>query len=352
MVLVLGVSAGASGARAILAHSDQAHQDPIDQCVQVRRPGADVGEPVCRSIRAMETAARQRGELITAAAVSYRTEAQADAIRDAIDASRLAPVRLVWEPVAQLRYLRFTGRLPKSGTVILYDLGSSGLTLTLSDCETGVALRSRRSAILGGDECDGMLQRRLAHASIAADLATSRRYKEELTAQRVVTAEDAATGNRIVLTRTDLADMETAGIHHSASFIRQLVDETGSKPEAIVLLGGCARSPFIQNWLERSLNIPVITEEQPESVSARGALLLAGDRPARVVRAARAIGSAAPVAKPTSRRKLLAALAVTGVLAGTAAGLILTNQDSNDPSTGETTPTPVEVAGIPSTSFP
>lgn len=352
MVLVLGVSAGASGARAILAHSDQAHQDPIDHWVQPRRPGGDVGDAVCASIRAMESAASARGELITATAVSYRTEAHADSVREAVNTSYRDPVRLVWEPAAQLRYLRFTGRLPKSGTVILYDLGSSGLTLTLSDCESGVALRSRRSELLGGDEGDALLQRRLTRAGITADLPTSRHYKEQLGIHRIVTAEDDASGHRIVLTRNDLAELETAGIHHSTSYIRQLVEETGSKPEAIVLLGGCARSPFIQNWLEQSLDIPVITQAQPEFVSARGALLLAGDRPARVIRAARQAGSAAPTARPTSRRKLLAALAVTGVLAGTAGGLILTSQDSAESSTDGNTPTPVEVAGVPSQPFP
>lgn len=166
MVLVfLGVSAGARGARAILSHSDQPHQAPIDCCAVRRRPGGGVGEPAATAIVAMRAAASDRGELITAVAVTYRSDVQAEEIRASVDTSGGTPTHLVREPTAQRRYLRFAGRLPKCGTIILYDLGSSGLTLTLADCVSGAVIRTRRSTVLGVDEHDAQLQRRLPMAA-------------------------------------------------------------------------------------------------------------------------------------------------------------------------------------------
>ncbi|MFH5208021.1 Hsp70 family protein [Antrihabitans spumae] len=349
MVVVLGVSAGASGARAILSHADQPHQRPIDQCVVARRPGADVGEAVAVAIDAMRAAAFERGELIAAVAITHRSDIQADAIRAALRSDR-TPTVLVKESAAQLRYLRFTGRLPKFGTVVLYDLGSSGLTLTLADCASGTALRTRRSTVLGGDEYDAQVHRKLVSAGVDVDLPTSRRYKETLSAERIVTVEDPTSSQRTVLTRSDLAQLQMAGVQHSASFIRHLIEETGETPEAVVLLGGCTHNPLIADRLEATLNIPVIVENEPEEVSARGAVVLAGDRPTRVVRVARAIGAAAPEAKAASRRKLLSACAVAVVLVATITGVMLTKEDSGS-AEQLPAPAPMEVAGVPTDPF-
>lgn len=349
-MLVLGVSAGSGGARAVLAHSDQPHQMPIDYCTITRRPGAGVGEPVAEAITAIQTRAATRGELITAIAVTHRSDVHAEEIRTSIDTAGCTPTRLVKETTAQLRYLRFTGQLPKIGTVVLYDLGSSGLTLTHADCGSGDAIRSRRSAVLGGDEYNSQLQRHLAHNSVKVDLQTSVQHKEALSSERVVTVEDPSTGSRVVLTRNDIADLQTPGVHHSASFVKHLIDESGTTPEAVLLLGGCANNPQLQDWLEPNLPIPVVVAQEPALVSARGAVLLAGDRPARVVRVVRAISAAAPEATSTSRRKLLAAFAVTAILVATITGLMLSHEDSDEPTTGGP-PTPMEIAGIPKDPF-
>ncbi|MBJ8348117.1 hypothetical protein [Antrihabitans sp. YC2-6] len=342
MVLVLGVSSGASGARAILAHSDQPHRTPIDRCVVPRRPGACVGEPVRWAIETMCKAAVQRGELITAIAVTYRSEVHADAIRATGITQGPTPTILVKESTAQLRYLRFIGELPKSGSVVLYDLGSSGLTITLADCVSGTVLRSRRSTVLGGDEYDGQVQRRLAHSGIHADTATCRGYKESLSAKKVATVSNKGGGNRIVLTRNDLAILQQPGIHHSVSFVRQLMDDATTPPEAIELLGGPAHNPLVKDWLESSLRIPVLVERDPELVSARGAVVLADEGPARLIRASRGL----PRPRP-SRRKLVAAFAVTAVLTGTIAGLVVTAEQAADPNQGGSTPSTFEIARIP-----
>ncbi|WP_254206217.1 hypothetical protein [Nocardia alni] len=348
MVLVLGVSAGAGGARAMLTHSDQPHLPPIDRCTVPRRAGAGIEEPVFTAINLMRQAAAHRDEFVTGIAVTCRSTLHENAIRATAGRSRLT---IVDEPLAQLRYLRFSGQLPDEGAVLLYDLGAAGLTVTEVECRTDAILAVRRSTILGGDGHDALLRWHLAHGGINIDKPTSRSYKEALTHAPVLTASDPHNGRRMVVTRSDFEELAEAGIHHSASYVRQLVDETGVPPHAMALLGGCARNPRIRDSLSQLLDLPVIYDPEPEFVSARGAVLMATQLPsARRVRGARfaQIPALRPAeTPPVSKRKLVAALAVTAALGATVVGLLSTNRDSNRPDTHGTAPTPVEVAGTP-----
>ncbi|WP_245713555.1 hypothetical protein [Nocardia vaccinii] len=353
MVLVLGVSAGAGGARAMLTHSDQPHLPPIDRCTVPRRAGADVAESVFTAIRLMRDAAAQREEFITGLAVTCRCSLHEEAVRAMAGRGNLT---VVDEPHAQLRYLRFSGQLPDEGAVLLYDLGASGLTVTAADCRTDAILAIRRSTVLGGDGHDALLRWHLAHGGLNLDKPTSRAYKEALTTAPVLTATDPHSGQRMVLTRSDFEELAEAGIHHSVSYVRQIVGETGVPPKALALLGGCSRNPGIRQALGQLLDLPVIYDPEPEFVSARGAVLMSAQLPtARRIRSVRF--GARPTLRPAdpapvSKRKVVAALAVTATLGATVAGLLTTNRDSTAPATHHAPPTPVEVAGTPANQLP
>ncbi|MEV5651496.1 hypothetical protein AB0L57_24875 [Nocardia sp. NPDC052254] len=348
MVLVLGVSAGAGGVRAMLTHSDQPHLPPIDRCAVPRRAGAGVEEPVFEAITAMRDSAAARDEFVTGIAVTARCALHADAIRAAAGRSRLT---VIDEPVAQLRYLRFTGQLPDDGAVLLYDLGSAGLTLTEADCRTEAILAGTHSTLLGGDGHDALLRWRLAHSGVDIDIGTSRAYKERLSSTPVLTAGDPATGERIVLTRSDFHDLVLAGIHHSVSYVRQLVEETGVPPRAVALLGGCTRSPGIREALTRLLDLPVVYDPEPDHVSVRGAVLMATEQPA--TRRVRGIRFAPPPPRSrVPRRKVVAALMVTTALGATVTGLLLTGHDSTHQGRNDIPSGPMEVAGTSSDPMP
>lgn len=342
MVLVLGVSAGAGGARAMLTHSDQPHLPAIDRCHVPRRAGGSVEEAVFDAIRRMRASAERRDEIITGTAVTCRCPLHADAIRAAAGRERIT---LVDEPLAQLRYLRFSGQLPDRGTVILYDLGASGLTVTHADCHTDTILSGKRSTVLGGDGYDALLRWQLARDGVLTDRVTSRRHREALSSARVVTALDPGSGGRAVVTRSDLAELCAAGIHHSASFVRQLIEETGVRPQALVLLGGCTRSPSVRAELAGLIDLPVVYDPEPEYVSARGAVLLAAERTSGVVRMARLrAGAGLPGLSPShaGRRKVVAAVAVTAALGATVAGLLVVERAPAAPP-GGSTPTQFEI---------
>lgn len=347
MVLVLGVSAGAGGARAVLTHSDQPQLPPLDRIRVPRRPGASVAESVLTAVRRMRVAALARDECVTDTVVTCRSELHADAVRAAAGQS----LAIVDEPLAQLRYLRFTGQLPASDSVILYDLGCSGLTITHADCRTDTILASRRSTVLSGDGYDALLRWQLARDGVATDARTSRAHRESLSRERVVTATDAYTGERAVLTRSDLAGLCDEGLRHSAGFVRQLIAETGVRPGALVLLGGCTRNPTLRADLAGLVGLPLVYDPEPEFVSARGAVLLAARRPSARLRMTRLRAGAAEAARAgqlrPARRRLLAAVAVTATLGGAVAGLIGTDSAPRSPEKGTAPPTAQFLDGSP-----
>ncbi|WP_410873470.1 hypothetical protein [Nocardia sp. A7] len=346
MVLILGVSAGAGGARAVLTHSDQPHMPPIDRIHVPRRAGGSIEEPVLTAIHRMRAAAAERDEYISGTAVTCRSELQADAIRAAAGRADFA---IVDEPLAQLRYLRFTGLLPATDSVLLYDLGSSGLTITHADCRTETILAGKRSTVLSGNGYDALLRWQLARSGISTDAHASREHRESLSRTRVVTAADADTGGRTVLTRSDLAALCEAGLHHSASFVRLLIEETGVQPGALALLGGCSRNPSLRADLAQLIGLPIVYDPEPEYVSARGAVLLCARRPSARLRMPRRGASVIAAPPGVGHRKLLAAVAVTATLGGAVAGLLSNdNSSARSPEQGTAPSTAHFIDGAPS----
>lgn len=345
MVLVLGVSVGSSGARAVLTHSDQPHLPPIDRCHIPRAARSPVVEPVLTAVRRMHTAARLRDEFITGTAVTCQNAAQAEEIGDALGTGR---VTLVDEPLAQVRYLRFTDQLPASGSVLLFDLGSAGLTLTQVDCRTDSVLAASHWPGLGGDTYDELLCEWLDRAGVYTDEAAAGRYREALSSARVVTAADPSSTKRAVITRSDLAGLCAEPVAMAATLAERVGEQRDARAETIALLGGCARNPALRAGLAELLGLPLVCDREPEYVSARGALLFAAERPAAGTRTAhiRAGGQVVSLAPPVAgRRRVYAAAAVTIGLGATVAGLLTAQNGTAQPARGNFVPT--DIAEVP-----
>lgn len=276
MVLVLGVSAGASGARAVLALPDRPHHDPFARRAVRRHPDAPVGDPVLAAIRAPRAVALDRGERVVATAVTLRVDLETD-VAQALDADRGgASVHVLEESSAQIRYLRFTGVLPRHGAAVLYDVGGSGLTMCLVDGASGEIAAYRRSDLAHGDRVDRVLQQHLASAGVWRDLGRCRDVKERLTHERVVTVTDPQTAATAVVTTGDLTHLVRGDLEASVSLLHRMVDESGTTPSLAVLLGGGAQLPGLPGQLESVLGLPVSTAPDPTSVAGRGAVLLTG----------------------------------------------------------------------------
>ncbi|AQA25768.1 hypothetical protein BTZ20_0814 [Rhodococcus sp. MTM3W5.2] len=155
MSAVLGVSVGSSAVR--MARPDVASR---------RGPGGV--EAFQRQViatvphRAEETAAQsigvllaQGGETVGATGVAYATQRQADAMQQAMARQRLHNYQLIPASTAAIVRLEATGELYDFRTLVLYDLGSSGLTVSVVDRTSGrcwppsAAPRSRATTSTG-----------------------------------------------------------------------------------------------------------------------------------------------------------------------------------------------------------
>lgn len=177
--------------------------------------------------------------------VAYGDEAQAAALDAAMRSAGVAEYRLIPEPTAVLERLGRDGRLSGVRTIVLYDLGSAGLTVSVVDRYTGTVAASERSEIL---RCDRL----------------ERTPRE--------------TFGSVVL----------PAIEESVDLIGDLVAQVELLPEAVVLLGGGAHIPEVQAVLAERSAVPIVMPEHPEFVVAGGAAFLAESAvvPRRSTRAA------------------------------------------------------------------
>ncbi|MGW6692409.1 hypothetical protein ACWF62_01360 [Rhodococcus sp. NPDC054953] len=275
MALVLGVSAGASGARAVLSLPDRPHHEPVARCAVGRGPGVSIGEPAVSAIRTLRAVAAERGEAVAATAVTVRSGLEPEIAADLGSVAGRQHVRVLAETAAQVRYLRFTGALPRHAVAVLYDIGRSGLSLCLAEGATGTIITSRRSALVCGDRLDQLVQETLAAAGVWRDLQHCAEVTRQLTIDRVATVTDPHTGAATVVTAGDLTRLIRDDLAASTSLLDKMVRESGVSPTTAVLLGGGAQLPGLGTHLQELLGLPVADVADPASVAARGAVLLA-----------------------------------------------------------------------------
>lgn len=222
----LGISTGAAGVcSALVASDDNGIRDIEYRTICADRGShTDPGDLAISAIELMTTQVPDRRIEPDAIVVAYRTETQAAAVRSAAKTQKRA-IRLVPEATAALTYLWSTGLVAQYRSIALVDLGASGLTVTVMD------------------QNDGTVHVRDRTTEVSADAADS-------------TAEDA----RIRMTE----------------FVSEVFSRALRKPEALVLIGGGARTPGVSTTLEDIFDGTTIEIVEPEAATAKGAALLAG----------------------------------------------------------------------------
>ncbi|CCQ13491.1 putative uncharacterized protein [Rhodococcus sp. AW25M09] len=282
MTEVLGVSVGASAVR--MARPDVRpqnsgrmgfHHDTVDAYWE----------------RAEDLAAESIGVVLSqpgdggpvqATGVAYRDQQQFGEIQQAMASQRLYNYRLVPEARAALQYLEASGELGHFGTVGIYDLGSSGLTISVIDRGTGQVLLAERTIDISGDDFDRLISdNQLAKQGV--DIADNQELSE-FTARCRVAKEQLSTsgavclpgdGGVILISREAFESLVTVPIEYSARLVRDVISRSPKHVDALVLIGGGARIPLVGSILDAWIGLPVITPADPESVAARGAALLA-----------------------------------------------------------------------------
>ncbi|MFC7446458.1 Hsp70 family protein [Rhodococcus daqingensis] len=361
MSAVLGVSVGSSAVR--MARPDAASR---------RGPGGV--EAFQRQViataphRAEETAAQAVGVLLAqdeesvgAIGVAYATQRQADVLQQAMARQRLHNYQLIPASTAAIVRLEATGELQDHRTLVLYDLGSSGLTVSVVDRDSGEVLATERSTEIAGDYFDWLISEHQAGAQgvvspVGADEAAAfnercRFAKEQLSAGEAIAVPSDA--GLILLSRETFESMIVVPVEGSARFARGVIAASGRRPDAVVLLGGGAHIPLVQSILRTWLNLPMVVPAEPEMVTAQGAAILA--TPVSVPEPAPSVSPFAATPDfqrqpAASKRHLSAAGIAAGALAAIAAiGVGLGGTVGGD-SSGEGRATPAPSDNGPSTA--
>ncbi|ANS26447.1 chaperone protein [Rhodococcus opacus] len=287
MSSVLGVSVGASAVR--LARPDSVNRDDAgsrhvpDFRAQVVAAGRDLPEELAAESIGVVLAGTPDAGQVRATGVAYRDEAQAGAVQAAMARQQLANYQLVTEASAALKFLDVSGALDDHATLVFYDLGSSGLTVSVVDRATGEVVETVRTDTVSGDVFDRLIRdnqlenKRIeepgdAAAGLALDL-RCREAKERLSTGGAVAVP--GDGGLLLLSRDVFDALIVVTVESSARLARDVITRSGRTPDAVVLIGGGARIPLVRSVLQSWLGLPVVVPDHPELVAAQGAALLA-----------------------------------------------------------------------------
>ncbi|NKY84593.1 Hsp70 family protein [Nocardia veterana] len=228
--------------------------------------------------------------------VSYSAERVAE-LRAALDGIGLSHAALVAEPVAAAAWLTVAHGPLMPGLALVYDLGGSGLTVTLVRIGAGSPARPvigepLRSTAFGG-------------RAFGAKMAAQQNWR---------TGESSAADSDAVITA-----LRTAHIRESLDVVYDCLrraDVTMADVDCVLVVGGAARPPEVAAVLSSALARPVIVAPDPERTIAEGAAILAR----RAAEAAQDDGVAEPAERPAQPRMLRRRLSRVAVTVAVAAG--------------------------------
>ncbi|MGX1808549.1 Hsp70 family protein [Nocardia sp. NPDC055321] len=285
MSSVLGVSVGSGAIRVArpLANSTE-HATAENFDVQAVPVGARRVEELAADAVGAILAADPH---IVATAIAYRDEQHARAIRAEMARRQFTNYELIPDVVAALEFLEYSGELQGYGTVALYDLGASGLSVTVVDTGSRQLVVTERTSDISGDYLDSLIREqqiasgRIAHPPDAAGLAEldslCRQAKEQLSSSSAVALP--STEGLVLLSQENFEALIMLAVESSARMTRDVILRSEQPVQAVALVGGCAQIPLVARVLRRWLGVPVIVAPGPGSVATRGAALLA--RPVR-----------------------------------------------------------------------
>lgn len=224
---------------------------------------------------------------IAATAIAYRSEQHAKALRAAMARRQLTNYELVPETVAAVEFAQATGDIHGITSLVVYDLGSSGLTVSIVDTQTREIRHSERTSDISGDYLDSLIREqqiasgRIAHPPDSAGLAAldelCREAKEQLSTNTAVALPSEQ--GLVLLAQENFESLIILAIESSARMARDVIVRSDRPVHGVLAIGGCARIPLIANVLERWMGVPVVVPDSPETVVTRGAALMA--RPVR-----------------------------------------------------------------------
>ncbi|WP_064256515.1 Hsp70 family protein [Rhodococcus sp. D-6] len=279
MSSILGVTVGESAVRVVR---------PVDRTTptagfqfQVVETGKDDPARLAAGTLGVLFQTGVAGDPIERVGLVYRDQAQGERLRAAMAVEHIDRYLLVSEPEAAVTYLQATGELG-SNTAVFYDLGDAGLTVTVVDLVSREVLAERTDSI-GGRIFDNVIRDHQLDTNgvwrpddPATDdelSAQCREAKEKLSQSETVAVPGAA--GVVLMSRETFDPLIAQCVESSAQFVHQVISRAGRNPEAVVLLGGGAHIPLVQEVLRSWLGLPLVVPHEPELVLAKGGALAA-----------------------------------------------------------------------------
>ncbi|OZF13209.1 hypothetical protein CH299_15530 [Rhodococcus sp. 14-2686-1-2] len=269
----VGMSMGASGIRAV--RTSDGHSFTVETFPSARSvPDA---EDVAHAIRAIV----DRPDAPTSLGVAFPDPDYSSALKTALVEEYVSEVHIISEISGTIEKLRADPEF-RYRTVALYDLGATGLEMTIADIDSGTIYAATRSNELSGSSIDWTVREHLLTLDILAEprnheeeaslLEFSREIKEALSTHEATQTSD---GQFRLMDRRmfDLQIIRPA--ERTAIALRDLAEMSEIPPEVVVAIGGGARIPLIRDVLSRYLRIPVVVPDAPELMAAEGAALYA-----------------------------------------------------------------------------
>ncbi len=219
---------------------------------------ATVARTVVADVSAHVTATADR-YAETAVAVTHPVGYSRDRVldlRESLDEIGLAHAALVSEPVAAAAWLSVAHGPLMPGLALVYDLGGSGLTVTLVRIGAGSPARPvigepLRSTAFGG-------------RAFGAEMATRGNWRS---------GESSAADSDAVITA-----LRTRHIRESLDVVYECLNRAGATMadvDCVLVVGGAARPPEVAAVLSSAMARPVIVAPDPERTIAEGAAILA-----------------------------------------------------------------------------
>ncbi|KZF04349.1 MAG: Hsp70 family protein [Rhodococcus sp. (in: high G+C Gram-positive bacteria)] len=273
MVSSVGMSMGTSGIRAVRTTDGRSF---AAEWFPSAGPVPDA-EDVAHAIRAIV----DRPDAPHSLGVAFPDPDYSAALKTALVEEYVSEVHIISEIAGTIEKLRSDPGF-KYRTVALYDLGATGLEMTVADIDSGTVYATTRSSELSGSSIDWAVREHLLTLDIlavprnqeeeASLLEFSKEIKEALSTHEATQTSD---GQFRLMDRRmfDLQIIRPA--ERSAIALRDLAEMSEIPPEVVVAIGGGSRIPLVQDVLRRYLHIPVIVPENPELLSAEGAALYA-----------------------------------------------------------------------------
>ncbi|WP_328389234.1 Hsp70 family protein [Nocardia sp. NBC_00416] len=241
-----------------------------------------------------ETPSAERAALSVAAALNSdpdivrtvlacRDEQQAGALHTALAEQGLRAYEVVPDLDATLEFAVASGALQGVTTLGVYDLGASGLSITILDVATGNILHTERTGDISGEYFDSLIREqqinsgRIAHPPDPAGLARldalCRSAKERLSSTSAVALPSDY--GPVLLTQENFTALIGRAVESSVRATHQVIGRSSREVQALLAVGGGVRIPLVSRTLREVLEMPVLVPPEPEAATARGAALLA-----------------------------------------------------------------------------